>query len=62
MNNPCKEIRTDKLCTMGVGGTRLHITGTKAEIEMVSDALAEWYAKIPRRSAFLKETPCVTGK
>ena len=49
--NPCKDIKTDKLCTMGVGGTRLHITGTTAEIEMLMTALGEYQAKGTRRTA-----------
>ena len=57
MGNPCKDVKYEPLCTMGVGGTRLHISGTKEEVFMVRNAIEEYEMKGPRRSARMPADP-----
>ena len=53
--NPCAAILTDPLVSMGVGGTRLHITGTREELEMVREALDLMCRSTLKRSALMKQ-------
>ncbi len=54
-DNPCEDVDVPKMCAMGVGGTRLHITGTKEEIQYVSRALEFYENHQVRRSAMLNK-------
>ena len=56
-DNPCADLEAPpKMCTMAVGGTRLHISGTKEEIQYVMKTI-KYYEdnNSVRRSAILNK-------